>query len=75
MSPISAALRNADDYWSGGLLIVTMILMGTAILAVVYERGRSQAGWLGYRVFGGAYKEALSVTKAGRGIDAARKAS
>jgi hypothetical protein len=39
-----AALRNADDYWSGGLLIVTLILMGTAIL-VVYERGRSQAGW------------------------------
>jgi hypothetical protein len=49
-----AALRNADDYWSGGLLIVTLILMGTAILAVVYERGRSQAGWLGFRVFGGA---------------------
>jgi hypothetical protein len=50
-----AALRNADDYWSGGLLFVTLILMGTAILAVVYERGRSQAGWLGFLVFGGAY--------------------
>jgi hypothetical protein len=51
-----AALRNADDYWSGGLLIVTLILMGTAIRAVVYERGRSQAGGLGFRVFGGAYQ-------------------
>jgi hypothetical protein len=51
-----AALRNADDYWSGGLLIVTLILMGTAILVVVYERGRSQAGGLGFRVFGGAYQ-------------------
>ena len=51
-----AALRNADYYWSGGLLIVTLVLMGTAILAVVYERGRSQAGGLGFRVFGGAYQ-------------------
>jgi hypothetical protein len=50
-----AALRNADDYWSGGILFVTLALMGTAVLAVVYERGRSQAGWLGFLVFGGAY--------------------
>jgi hypothetical protein len=55
-----AALRNADVYWSGGLLIVNLILMGTAILAVVYERGQSQAGWLGFLVFGGAYL-ALSI--------------
>ena len=51
-----AALRNADDYWSGGLLIVTLILMGTAILVVVFERSRSQAGGLGFRVLGGAYQ-------------------
>ena len=50
-----AALRNADGYWSGGLLFLTLFLMGTAILAVVYDRGRSQAGWLGFLVFGGAY--------------------
>ena len=50
-----AALRNADDYWSGGVLLVTLILMATAVLAVVYERGTSQAAWLGFLVFGGAY--------------------
>ena len=55
-----AALRNPDDYWAGGLLIVTLVLLGTAVLAVVYERGRSRAGWLGFLVFGGAYL-ALSV--------------
>jgi hypothetical protein len=56
-----AALRNADDYWSGGLLIVTLILMGTAILVVVYERGRSQTGGLGFRVFGGAYQRVVPL--------------
>ena len=50
-----AALRNADDYWSGGVLLVTLVLMATAVLGVVYERGTSQAGWLGFLVFGGAY--------------------
>ena len=29
--------------------------MGTAIFAVVYERGPSQARWLGIQVFGGTY--------------------
>jgi hypothetical protein len=52
---IFTALRNADDYWSGGVLFVTLALMGTSVLAVVYERGGSQAGWLGFLVFGGAY--------------------
>jgi hypothetical protein len=50
-----AALRNADDCWSGGVLLVTLVLMGTAVLAVVYERGGAQAGWLGFLVFSGAY--------------------
>ena len=50
-----AALRNADDYWSGAVLFVTLALMGSAVLAVVYERGRSQARWLLFLVFGGAY--------------------
>jgi hypothetical protein len=55
MAVAFAALRNADDYWAGGLLMVTLLLMGTAVLAVVYERGQSRAGWLGFLVFGGGY--------------------
>ena len=47
-----AALRNADDYWAGGVLFVTVALMATAVLAIVYERGGSQAGWLGFLAFG-----------------------
>ena len=50
-----AALRNADDYWAGGVVFVTLALMATAVLAIFYERGRSQAGWLGFLVFGGSY--------------------
>src|SRR5262249_4049429 len=50
-----AALRSGDEYWAGGLLMVTLLLLGTAVLAVVYQRGQSRAGWLGFLVFGGAY--------------------
>jgi hypothetical protein len=55
MAVASAALRNADEYWAGGLLMLTLLLMGTAVLAIVYERGQSRAGWLGFLVFGGGY--------------------
>jgi hypothetical protein len=45
-----AALRNADDYWAGGLLLATALLIGVATLGAFYHSGR-----LGFDVFAGGY--------------------
>jgi hypothetical protein len=50
-----AALRNADDYWAGGLLLGTALLIGLAALGAVYHSGRRRAGRLGFAVFAGGY--------------------
>lgn len=50
-----AALRYASDAWAGALLLVLGVLLGAAVLGVVYGRGRGRAGWLGFLVFGGGY--------------------
>jgi hypothetical protein len=50
-----AALRNADDYWAGGMLLGTAALIGVASLGAVYHSGRPRAGRLGFTVFGGGY--------------------
>jgi hypothetical protein len=50
-----AALRNADDYWAGGLLLATDLIIGVAALGAVYHVGRRRAGRLGFAVFSGGY--------------------
>jgi hypothetical protein len=50
-----AALRNADDYWAGGLMLATALLIGVVTLGAVYDSGRRRAGRLGFAVFGGGY--------------------
>ena len=50
-----AALRNADDYWAGGLMLATALLIGVVTLGAVYHSGRRRAGRLGFAVFGGGY--------------------
>ncbi len=50
-----AALRNADDYWAGGLLLATALVIGVAALGAVYHSDRRRAGRLGFAVFGGGY--------------------
>jgi hypothetical protein len=50
-----AALRNADDYWAGGLLVATALLIGMAVLGAVYHSGRRRAARLGFAVFAGGY--------------------
>jgi hypothetical protein len=50
-----AALRNADDYWAGGLLLVTALLIGVVTLGAVYHSGRRRAVRLGFVVFCGGY--------------------
>jgi hypothetical protein len=50
-----AALRNADDYWAGGLLLATALLIGVVTLSAVYHSGRRRAERLGFVVFAGGY--------------------
>ncbi len=50
-----AALRNADDYWAGGLMLATALLIGVATLGAAYHSGRRRAGRLGFAVFAGGY--------------------
>jgi hypothetical protein len=50
-----AALRNADDYWAGGLLSSTALFIGIATLGAILTADRPRAGWLGFAVFGGGY--------------------
>jgi hypothetical protein len=50
-----AALRNANDYWAGGLLLATPLLLSAALIGASCGEGRSRAPRLGFAVFGGAY--------------------
>lgn len=50
-----AALRNADDYWAGGLLLGTSLFIGVATVGAVYHSGPRRAGRLGFAVFAGGY--------------------
>ena len=50
-----AALRDANDYWAGGSLLATSLLVGTGLLGAAYSTGRRRAGRLGFAVFCGGY--------------------
>ena len=50
-----AALRNADDYWAGGLLLATAMLIGVVTIGAFYHSRRRRAGRLGFTIFGGGY--------------------
>ena len=50
-----AALRNANDYWAGGLLLTTPLLLCGALVGASCGEGRSRARRLGFAVFGWAY--------------------
>ena len=48
---VFAALRASNDYWAGGVQLVTLALIGVAVLRSVQGR----VGWLGFLVFCGGY--------------------
>lgn len=50
-----AALKQASDTWAGILLILTLLLLGTAVFGATYRRERRRAFWLGFAVFGWGY--------------------
>jgi hypothetical protein len=50
-----AALKNAGEAWDGIILMAAMAAVGVAILAAIFSRGREQAWWIGFALFGGGY--------------------
>ena len=50
-----AALRNADDYWAGGMILATPFLLGVALIAALCGDERSRARRLGFAILGGGY--------------------
>lgn len=50
-----AALRGANDYWAGDLLLATPLLFGVALIGATCGKERSRAGRLGFAVLGGVY--------------------
>jgi hypothetical protein len=50
-----AALRNANDWSAGIMLLVALMATGTAILGAIFLRNRERAWWTGFALFGGAY--------------------
>jgi hypothetical protein len=55
-----AALRNASSLWAGIILLLDMVALGGAVLGAAIMRGREQAWWLGFAVFGAGYLIAAS---------------
>ena len=49
----------ASELWAGVVVMVTVATLLVAVLGVVYRRGRAQAGWLGFGLFGWAYLAAV----------------
>jgi hypothetical protein len=50
-----AALRNADEYWAGGSILATALVIGVAAIGAAYSSGWRRARRLGFAVFGGGY--------------------
>jgi hypothetical protein len=50
-----AALRNADDYWAGVLMLGTASLIGITALGAFYHSGHRRASRLGFTIFAGVY--------------------
>src|SRR5262249_4161682 len=50
-----AALRNANEWWAGAMLLGTPLLFGVALIAALCGRERSRAGRLGFAILGGGY--------------------
>jgi MFS family permease len=50
-----AALRNANELWSGMMLLTALVAVGVAALGAVFTCGKERAFWVGFAFFGGGY--------------------
>jgi hypothetical protein len=51
----AAALRDASQTWAGLLTLVTLGLLGFALLGILHRRGSARAFWQGFALFGWGY--------------------
>ena len=58
---VFAALRFPTSHWCDVVTTITVVVLFTAVLRVVYERGRSRALWLGFALFGWGSLILLSI--------------
>jgi hypothetical protein len=54
-----AALRDANERWTGALLLITLAVLACSAFGLAYHRGAARASWFGFAVFGWGY---LSLT-------------
>jgi hypothetical protein len=55
MVPIAigvCAITNPSAFWEGTVFVLTLILLFTAIVGVLYRSGSARAFWIGFSVFG-----------------------
>ena len=55
MVPIAvgmAAIASPSAFWEGAIFVLTLILLFTAIVGVIYRKGEDRAFWLGLSLFG-----------------------
>ena len=50
-----AALRNANAWWGGTMLLLAMAAVGVAMTGAVLMRGRERCWWATFAFFGGGY--------------------
>ena len=50
-----AALRNANAWWAGAMLMLALASVGGAVLGIIIMRGRERYWWLGFGMFCGGY--------------------
>jgi hypothetical protein len=63
-----AALRNANDWWAGLLLLLALVAFGSAVLGAIFLRGRDRAWWTGFALFCGGYLALTLVPGASKEI-------
>jgi hypothetical protein len=50
-----AALRNANELWAGGLLLLVLAAVGVAVMGAVILRGKERYWWAGFAFFAACY--------------------
>jgi hypothetical protein len=58
---VCLALRSPTNFWTGGLFLLTLLILLTMILVAVYRAGRTRAFAVGFLVFGAGYLACLAI--------------
>jgi hypothetical protein len=50
-----AALKNANEWWAGTMVLIAIAVVGIALAGAVIMRGRERCWWATFAFFGGGY--------------------